>query len=54
MLVDCNDPTELCDGMEKMLSNDLAKRCSENVIKIREELAVDIITNKWINVFEDL
>ena len=54
LLVDCNDPTKLCYGMEKMLSSKLAKRCSENALKIREDLSVDIITNKWINVFEDV
>ena len=54
LLVDCNNPSELCDGMEKMLSNDLAKRCSENALKIREDLALDKIIKQWINVFEDL
>ena len=54
LLVDCNNPSELCDGMEKMLSNDLAKRCSENALKIREDLALDRIIKQWINVFEDL
>ena len=55
LLVPIKDSKALCNAMCRMADdNILAKKCSENAQKIRTDLSVDKISDKWIKEIEQI
>lgn len=53
LLVPVGDTNSLYEAMKELIENEeLCKKLSNNAIKIREELSVDKIVNKWLNIIE--
>lgn len=53
LLVPINDVKSLCDAMKKMASDEnFANKCSENAAKIKKQLSVNKIADKWLKVIE--
>lgn len=53
LLVPINDANALCEAMKKMSEDEtFAKKCSENAVKIRNELSVQKIAEKWLKVID--
>ncbi len=51
LLVPMNDVYSLAEAMIRMVSdNELAEKCSENALKIREELSAETIAKEWLKL----
>jgi glycosyltransferase involved in cell wall biosynthesis len=54
ILVPVGDTNAMYEGMKKILMDkQFANELSENAIKIRQELAVEKIVGKWLEVLEN-
>jgi len=53
LLVPMKDVDALYQGIKRLIDEpDLAKRCSENAARIRNEMSVTKIADRWLEVIE--
>ena len=53
LIVPMNDADAMYRAMKEFIENpELAEKCSQNAIKIREKLSVEKITRQWLEVIE--
>ncbi len=54
LLVPVGDAEKTCEAMKKIIENpDFAQRISQNAVKIRNDLSVEKIIEKWVKIISD-
>ena len=55
LIVPTNDAESMYRAMKEFVENpELAQKCSENAVKIREKLSAKGIARQWLEVIESL